>query len=50
MTDIQIMEILFQEPLSIGQMEEIEETKAALKDPEMRRELERIARKLKGRI
>ena len=46
MTDLQIMQILFQEPLSIGQAEEIEETKAALKDPEMRKELERIARKM----
>ena len=46
MTDKQIMEILFDGDLSIGQMEEIEETREALKDPEMRAELVRIARKL----
>jgi hypothetical protein len=46
MTNKQILEILFQEPLSIGQAEEIEETKEALRDPEMKKELERIARKM----
>ena len=46
MTDKQIMETLFSGELSIGQMEEVQETRKALKDPEMRRELVRIARKL----
>lgn len=46
MTNIQIIEILFSDDLSIGQAEELEETREALKDPEMRKELERIARKI----
>ena len=49
MTDKQIIEILFTDDLSIGQVEEIEETKEALKDPAMRKELERIARNRENR-